>query len=251
MRRQALGITLEEDCVFSVRSATVGGHESLDRIPGQALLGAAASSLYSSLDRREAFVAFHSGRLRFGDGLPFDGIAQGFPVPLAWHHAKTDKAEANGRLMKEKVYNFLHQDKIVSRGQREEQPKQLRMGYVFTDGRIIKPARSLRMKTAIEPGEGRAAEGQLFGYESLVRGQYFATVIEAEENLDNELFKKVIGALRGDLLLGRSRSAEYGRAHAEAVEGAEPEALGDVHAHHRREAMARRYEALYDDLLSR
>lgn len=214
MKRHGIVITLLDDCVFSARTATVGSHESLDRIPGQALLGAVAARLYHRLDRRQAFEIFHSGRLRFGDGLPFDGSAQGIPVPLAWHHPKTARVETDGRLDGSQIHNFLHGSEIRA-GQRVEQPKQLRRGYVFPDGRIVRPATDLRLKTAIDPGTGRAAEGQLFGYESLIAGQRFAALIEADDDLDDRLFREVADALHGEVLLGRSRSAEYGRARIE------------------------------------
>lgn len=219
---RTLAIELIDDAVFSARAATEGGHESLDRIPGAALLGAAAAKLYARLDRKAAFAAFHSGRLRFGDGLPFDGGALGYPMPLAWHHAKNMPPDRGGRLDPDAVYNFQHGERIDPPADApsavERQPKQLRAGYVRPDGSWLRPARSLRLKTAIDPNTGRAAEGQLFGYDALARGQRFAARIEADGDLDAALFEQIIAALTGSLLLGRSRSAEYGRARAWTVD---------------------------------
>lgn len=220
--QQTLAIELLEDAIFSARSATEGGHGSLDRIPGAALLGAAAARLYKKLDRRDAFTAFHSGKLRFGDGLPLCGEAIAYPVPFAWYHAKSVPPAADGRLQKSVVHNFQFVSHITppagADNDTEVQPKQLRTGYVHADGTRIKPDHRLRLKTAIDPDKGRAAEGQLFGYDALARGQHFAARIEADDDVEQSLFDRVIEALTGKLLLGRSRSAEYGRARAWAID---------------------------------
>lgn len=221
MMRQTFIIELLEDCVFSAHAATEGGHESLDRITGSALLGAAAARLYAGMDRREAFLAFHSGKLRFGDGLPWNGRSVGYPVPLAWHHRKSERPHNGGRLAGDRLFNFLH-GVIPRDGEREDQPKQLRAGYVHPGGAYSKPRRGLRLKTAIDATTGRAAEGQLFGYDALARGQRFAAAIEADGDLDPALLERVVDVLQGEVLLGRSRSAEYGRAWVEPADIAAP-----------------------------
>ncbi len=222
MKHQALQIELLEDCVFSARAATEGGHESLDRVPGTALLGAAAARCYRNLDAARAFAAFHSGRLRFGDGLPWNGRAVAWPVPLCWHHPKMEKPEGEGgRLDGERLFNLIV-DGMPYRNGKRLQPKQLRNGYVREDGGYCKPAMGLRLKTAIEPTTGRAREAQLFGYQSLHRGQRFVAFIEADDDFDDELFRTVILALEGERLLGRSRSAEYGRVRISTVDAAPP-----------------------------
>jgi len=217
MKQRSLNIELIDDCVFSAHAATQGGHESLDRIPGATLLGVAASRLYAQLSRQQAWLAFHSGKLRFGDGLPLAGDQPGYPMPLSWHQRKSEQPGQGGRLTTGAVFNFLH-GSMPLQGDREAQPKQLRAGYIHADGRWTMPKHALRLKTAIDPGTGRAAEAQLFGYDSLARGQRFAACIEADADFDHGLFDRVIAALNGEILLGRSRSAEYGRARTRPAE---------------------------------
>jgi len=214
MKRQALKIELLDDCVFSASSATEGGHESLDRVPGAALLGAAASALYAMLTSDEAFTVFHSGQLRFGDGLPWDDASIGWPAPRCWHYPKTEEICDGGFLKAVTLYNFAFEERPKPKDDdgKDKQLKQLRDGYVHADGRHSKPLHSLRLKTAINPDTGRANEGQLFGYDALHRGQVFISLLEADDELDEKLFQQVVGALQGEVLLGRSRSAEYGRA---------------------------------------
>lgn len=209
---RTLWITLIDDCVFSERAATEGAHGTLDRIPGSALLGAAAARLYVHLSREEADAVFHSGRLRFCDGLPADEQIPAWPAPLCWHYAKSMRPQGE-MLNSVAVYNFLRVEAIpkAAPAQGHEQAKQLREGYVSRSGRWIKPKRNYRMKTAIAPETGRAADNQLFGYSALERGQTFIARIEADADFDAHLFSRVANVFEGQLLLGRSRSAEYGR----------------------------------------
>jgi CRISPR-associated protein (Cas_Cmr3). len=218
MMRQSFAIELLEDCVFSASAATEGGHESLDRIPGAALLGVAAARLYNSLGSGEAFTVFHSGKLRFNDGLPLRDGSIGFPVPLSWHHRKTDKVHQNGHVLSGAIYNLQFGAIPQGNDGRPPQPKQLRKGYIHLTGAYTIPNRELRLKTSINPKTGRAAEGQLFGYDALLRGQHFATSIEADPDFDRSLFQRVVEALSGVSFLGRSRSAEYGKAMVKPVE---------------------------------
>ena len=214
MLRAILELTLRDDVVVSERGATEGGHRGLDYLPGAQLLGAAAAKLYSALEAEESFVAFHSGRVRFGNALPVsvDG-ATCFPVPLSWHGIKDgDTTEKQGRIVGESVWNGCDHPKLAGR-----QTKQLRGGYVATEtGEVVRPALTLRMKTAVDPDTGRAARGQLFGYQSIARGTRFRAVLAADDSVGRELFDRLREALTGRLLLGRSRSAQYGEVWCEA-----------------------------------
>ncbi|MGH8563137.1 MAG: hypothetical protein ACREXW_03260 [Gammaproteobacteria bacterium] len=215
MRSHAFTIELLEDMVISRRPATLGGHESLDYLPGQTLLGACAARLYERLGQERAYLVFHSGRVRFGNAWPLAPDGQpAWPVPLAWHEKKAQPAKgSNGWLDPTKVYNFQHRDELEDGAQ----PRQLRTGYLDATGRLHEPTRYLRMKTAIDPSSGRAAEAQLFGYEAIARGTRLGGWIEADEDIDGSLFAQVTNSLEEELLLGRSRSAEYGRVRLGAV----------------------------------
>lgn len=208
-----LAITLLDDAVFSRSNATAGGHDTLSRIPGSALLGAAAARLYASLGSERAFLAFHSGKLRFGDGWPLtaDGTVA-LPAPLCLHRPKEGEwKHRNGmdtHIDRERVRNFLH----ASGFEDNAQPKQLRDGHLTLDGRWLEPAAWHRLKTAIDPEKGRASEGQLFGYSALQAGQRFAAEIHADADVPHDVLHAVLDALQGRVLLGRSRSAEYGAA---------------------------------------
>lgn len=212
-RRLNLTLTLIDDLVASQSGATEGGHESLDFIPGATLLGAVAARLYQALSRADAYLVFHSGAVRFSDGLPLVNDAPCWPMPLCWHAEKGQKFEdAHCRLQAAQID---WPERLRTRNPKA-QPKQLRDGFIRADGLVVRPSKTLRMKTAIDPRKGRIAQAQLFGYESLRAGQQFAASIEADAAVADHLWQKIatLFAAPTQLLLGRSRSAEYGRVHA-------------------------------------
>lgn len=215
MRELVLKITLLEDVVVNARPANEGGHEGLDHLPGYLLMGAAAHRLYPELDRPTAWRLFHSGQVWFGDALPLLDDQPAWPIPFCWHQAKGQQAIANGRIDPTKVYN-LQFGPLPNNAQ----PQQLREGYVSPDGRYVAIPKTFRMKTAIDPESGRVAESQLFGYESIPAGQTYVAWVRAPEALDSRLWERLVWALTAEdeLLLGRSRSAEYGRVAVERLD---------------------------------
>lgn len=218
-------LTLKDDCVFSERAATEGGHRGLDHVPGAAILGAVASRVYGSgrVGGADAFTLFHSGRVHFGNGLPLaDDGRPGLPVPLCWHYKKGDKPSRDNRLLPGKVFP-LSPEHIDA----EQQTEQMRSGYVTPGGEWLRPKRSLRLKTAIDPDKGSAEQGALFGYEGLNAGQRFAARITWDANLPEPLVDTLRRAIPATLLLGRSRSAEYGLVEIEQQDLPEPDAPTD------------------------
>lgn len=212
MKRHALQITLQDDLVLSVRNATTGGHECLPYIPGTALRGWAGSQLYAALGE-DAFTVFHSGQVRFGDARPCGPHGHpALPVPLSWHMDKgrpQRKAHDEHRWLAENLYNLA----ALPPGQMLHdvlQPRGVREGFVTLDGLRIKPQHRERMMTAIND-DGTAAHGQLFGYESLARGQRFEAVLSFDDQVPEALVQRVLAVFEGTLRLGRSRSSGYGR----------------------------------------
>lgn len=210
MTHVALKITLKDAVVLSERESTMGGHRTLRHIPGSVLLGVAASRLYRRLSADDAFLVFHSGRVRFMGGFPsMDGHAPAWPMPLALHRAKLGKGD--------EVINACFG--VPDDGR---QRVALREGFL-ADGQggpnVRLSPRTMRVtKTAIDASTGSAAESQLFSYECLAPGQVFIAGIEADDDVPSPLVDAVKAALIGEVRLGRSRSAEFGRATIEQVD---------------------------------
>lgn len=211
MKRIALDIELLEDLVLSARAASAGAPETLDAIPGAVLLGAAARKLYAGLSSEQAFTLFHGGAVSFGSALPLAAAEVAWPVPRCWERVKDQDdwkqgaAPAPVHLVAERIYSRLFGVPA------DLQTKALRDAYVTASGAYVKVRRTLRLRTAIDPDTGRAADAQLFGYEAIEAGQRFRAVLSAETAEHHDLLERAADALCGIATLGRSRSAEYGR----------------------------------------
>lgn len=206
---KTLTVTLEllDETVVSERAATEGGHRCLDYIPGANLLGWSAAQLYSTLSRHEAWTIFHSGKVRFGNALPLTASGSvARPMPLCWHENKGgNRAVKDDKIQATSLLNLLHCEPEAG-----IQPRQLRAGYVTERGEVVKPRRVMRMKTAIDPDQGRAANAQLFGYEAIVAGTRFQAILSSDDDVDSDLLEKLRDSLNRLIRLGRSRSAQYG-----------------------------------------
>ncbi|MFK8016969.1 MAG: hypothetical protein AB8G17_16195 [Gammaproteobacteria bacterium] len=208
MKRWAINIELLEDCILGARAATAGGHRGLDYIPGSALLGMAAAQIYRGPKKAQAFTLLHSGKVRFGWGLPLaPSGSQAYPVPLTWQRVKGDPYvnPGTGNLDAGRIYCAL-QD--IPQG---SQPKQLRSGYVTIAGEYVHPPRNFHLKTAIDPTTGRAADAQLFGYDAIAAGSRFSATLMVDDDVDSNAVKALLNALEGERLLGRSKAAQFGR----------------------------------------
>ncbi|MBO0613278.1 hypothetical protein [Thiothrix fructosivorans] len=216
MKTLDLVITLLDDCIFSERNATEGAHQALDYIPGGALLGAVAARLYSGMPPAQAFDWFHSGKMRFGNAYPLTTNRQRtFPMPACWHQAKGKSPIEGDKIEAGKVWRL---DKRENNALPEnQQPQQLRSGYLALDGQLAETHKSFRMKTAIDAEKGRAKDSALFGYDALQAGQRFYAQISCDDAMTAADMAKLETVLKQPLLLGRSRSAEYGRATIEIL----------------------------------
>lgn len=211
-----LRITLLTDASFQASSATVGPVETLSRVPGAALLGAAARRLYTHVGT-DAWDLFHSGRTRFGDGLPEDSGAPAgpaLPMPLSLH---VPKGKRDRRTSGNEIYLTSYILNFAQMSARDRPlAESLREGYLGAQLQWILPARHVSMRTAIGEG-GRAREGLLYQVSALPAGSVFLARIDLDDAIAHRS-ADLIQAFDGvELELGRSRSAELGRARADVV----------------------------------
>lgn len=217
MRSLRVQIELLSDAAFPETSATLGSPRSLDFIPGSALLGALAAHGGHSRARAAhlAWDLFHSGRVRYGNGLPLDEAGRpAAPVPVSFHVAKGEDAfEEEGYFLSGAVRNH-------ARGGRDPgiAYTQIREGFVGTGLQVVRPPHLGSMRTAVGEG-GRARKGLLFYIDALAEGTVFESRIDLDDGLDSAA--AFIEQAFGDAVirLGRSRSAELGRARVRLVDG--------------------------------
>ena len=193
-------IVLENDVALSQSSASVSGGRTLKYVPGAALLGAVARH-YEELEPEMAFELFHSGRVRFGNAFLEAEGSRALPVPLCFHRRKKNP---NGPVLN------LAADKRPQK----QQLVQVRDGYFTRGGLLASVGTSYTMRTSVEE-KGRAREGFLFGMEALRAGQAFRARISADRDAALEQVQRLL--VGQTIRLGRSRSAEFGKAKIEAV----------------------------------
>lgn len=207
MKTLDLRMTLTEPTVLSTTAATTGAAMTSDYIPGGRLLGWVASRLYTRLNGTDAFTLFHSGQVRFNDGLPLfedsaatlDTVALPVPFCLAWH--KEDADARNPALAVNTLTTSLADEPMERAAGGHVEGRNLRSVTAAIDwGR----------KTAINPKKGRAEEAQLFGYAALRLGQRFLASIEFDDGVAQSLIDAVQNLFPDTIHVGKSRAAEFG-----------------------------------------
>lgn len=225
-------LVLEEDAVITANSATTGGHQGLGYIPGAALLGAVARHFEEAQQAGIAWHLFHSGQVRFGDARWLDESRRSpaLPVPLSFHGPKGQDPEDLADPAAEWFdFTLVTGDgrighKPINRGDAEMDPA----------GRIRGLRREFRLKTAVDYASQRASDGQLFGYDAISAGAElgFTVAIDLDGDDRDKATDLVQRAFADPIRLGRSRSAEFGRAVVHRVDrpfpslGSRP--LGDL-----------------------
>lgn len=186
-----LRIDLVDDVV--VRQTTDAGFDVGNGIPGSTLLGAAARLLYDELGS-DAFEAFHSGAVRFGDAMPAADGEPAWPLPRALHR---EKGVADGPCVP-----FVR-GKRPTTGQWEPMTGALLLGTLRKHQLEVRTS----LRTSISE-RGTARSGLLYSLVALARGQSLLSRLEAE---DPALLARVVEALDGRRVhLGRSKGAEFG-----------------------------------------
>lgn len=192
-----LEVELLSPVAISAHAATVGGHETLTRIPGSQLLGATARLLRldpSAPPGDEAWRILFSGEVRFGDCWPEADGQPAYLVPGCLHRPKGEREGP--------AFNLAVEDRPAGK-----QLEPLRDLHLTTTGVTVEPRRTQTLRTAIQE-HGRSREGFLFGIESLDPGQRFLGRIDADDPSRLEAVRRLLDGQT--LAIGRSRGAEFG-----------------------------------------
>jgi hypothetical protein len=103
MIKQTFQIEFLDDIVLNSNSATTMGlGDTLDYIPGSALLGITANN-NSYKEFKNSFETFHSGKVRFGDGHILSGNNYSYKIPFSYFINKGEN------LKEAKIYHHHQQ----------------------------------------------------------------------------------------------------------------------------------------------
>lgn len=146
---------------------------------------------------------FFNGSTRYLDGYPRQGATRSLPTPLSWHWPKGTDSEATDLAVK-----------VLSK---EDRTQWQAVGKPFLcmdaeegDVRWTRIKRQVAVHTQRDREFGRPREGAgaVYRYDALAAGQTFEAAILCDEESDADTLECF---LKGELLLGGSRSAGYGR----------------------------------------
>jgi hypothetical protein len=195
--------TLLSDIVLNSKLATEGNMTTLDHIPGSNFLGIVASELYKD-SSESSFELFHSGKVSFGDAHISSNNEIAYPMPLSFFQIKGADIETN----KVYLHHLLPSEQLTDGGKRL-QLKQIRSGYMTSDGSVIKEIpKNFSLKSAYDRKNRTSEDGKMFGFESLEKGLQFIFSVRFE---DDNLIEIVNKSLDGTKRLGKSKNAEYGQ----------------------------------------
>ena len=200
------------DVILNQNAATEGNQQTLDFIPGNNFLGIAAGKLYIDCNE-ETKLLFHSGEVRFGDAHPASGDERTLRIPACMFHPKMQKVSESC---------YIHQGYDRDKDSEKLQLKQCRTGFYLFDtakntAQEIKTEKTFAIKSAYDAAERRSRDGQMYGYQSLDKGQTFIFEVELTDKAESHS-DKIIEALEGKRRIGRSRTAQYGLVKIEKME---------------------------------
>lgn len=203
MKKIQFKCTLLSDVIINQKAATKGRLQTLDFIPGSNFLGIAAS-VYGELSDEESLLAFHSGKVRFGDAHPGIQSNRSLRIPLSFSYPKLSSIEKE---------LYVHHAINDHQKLKEKQLKQCRTGfYVFNEKKAteVKVDNNFAIKSAYDREKRRSADEQLYGYESIRKGIEMYFELTYDDDVPEDLITKLKSALIGNKRVGRSRTAQYG-----------------------------------------
>ena len=221
-------ITLLEPAILTALEGDPNESVSLNYMPGSVLRGAVIGRYMSGKRPKELDAAdksvrdlFFNGSTRYLNAYPL-GYAgkRSLPAPLSWHQDKTAVSHEEDD-SPAPVYDFAINNILGD----IEQPIRVKKPF-YTRGedyvRFVRPDYQLSVHTARNRRYGRAmrlspgfigpedeAYGAVYRYTALVARQSFKAAIICDNDRDAET---LLPLLEGEVFLGGSRTAGYGRA---------------------------------------
>ncbi len=197
------------DVVLNTRTATAGNQKTLDFIPGSCFLGIVAST-FNQFTFKEKELLF-SGKVRFGDAhitIPLSDkeLCRSLLIPASMMYPKLQSIYSS-------CYIHHHYERNRDKSGDDGLPMQLKQSrsgyYLFQNGTAIEVPthKGYALKSAYDRDTLRAADEQMYGYESLDKGALFLFDVESDEE---SLLRMIEELLIGVKRIGRSRTAQYG-----------------------------------------
>lgn len=219
-------LKLREPVLANSLAGDTNSARSLHYVPGGLVRGALINNYRldknaeaSNDEFRRFFLSNETRYLHaypwYGNERDSDENLRALPTPLAW---KVPKATAAGSTTRAtQVFNLAQTDS------EEHGLTGVKFDLWWRDGNEIRSpeiAVQFNVHTQRDAIRGRAKEdlGAVFRYEALPAGLLVCGIILTANKQDAEEIKKLLRRNGGELLLGKARTAGYGRASVEKVE---------------------------------
>lgn len=201
-------LTLEEPVLANSLAGDTNSARSLPYVPGGLIRGALVR-LYQGEKKagdRDFQRLFLKGNTRFFHAYPEIHGKRALPVPLAWKTHKDDLSRG--------IENFAQAPK------EDIDLETPRFRFYIPGGTTVWKVRErwqVNVHTQRDAVFGRSKgpeQGAVFRYEALPAGLQLRGIVLAEEREDAETIKQL---LAGNIMLGKARTAGYGRARVKIV----------------------------------
>ncbi len=190
MKKIDFKVTFLSDIVLQASSNNEGKIENLDFIPGSNFLGMVARN-YTAFDN--PFDIFHSGKVRFGDASLLVDDKPTYKVPFSYYKPKLGGNPKNHHL--------------IEKFSADEQLKQIRSGFITSDGTVVKPRYNYTQKSAYDKINRRSKDGTMYGFSAIQKDMTWQFSLTYDASIE---IKQVVEKLLGKKQLGKSKSAQYG-----------------------------------------
>ncbi len=217
MEKKYFRCTLLSNVMLNNSTSTEHNMYTLNYIPASNFLGIVAGQFSKNA---EVIKDLLSGKkVKFGNALISNGEQLSYAVPFSYFMDKL-----NNNILEENASVYLHHliDKNPVTDGKEIQLQQQQSGFLNTKGEFWKTVETnFALKSAYDSKKRKSKDSQMYGFQSLEKGQVFMFSLLVE---DNDFYdKKVKPNLVGKRKIGKSKSAEYGWIKIEEVKNIKEE----------------------------
>ncbi len=214
MEKRHFKCTLKSNVMLNNNTSTEHNMYTLNYIPASNFLGIVASQFSENV---EVIKDLLSGeKVKFGNALISNGEQPSYAVPFSYFMDKLNNniTEKNASIY---LHHLIEKNPVNEKTKKEIQLQQKRSGFFNTKDEFWKTVETnFALKSAYDSKKRKSKDSQMYGFQSLEKGQVFMFSLIIEDN--NFYDKKVRPYLVGEQKIGKSKSAEYGLVEIEEVE---------------------------------
>jgi hypothetical protein len=202
MRELIFEVEFLSDIVLPATSNNEGNIKQLDFISGSNFLGMVAKN-YDKFG--DSFKVFHSGAVKFGDGVVLKDNKPTYKMPLSFFHEKLDDSKIFNHHKIEDFSKFI-------------QLKQKRSGYITYELEVAQIDYNYSQKSAYDKTKRRSKDSSMYGYNAIQSGTNWQFSIKVDVTISSNDIELIKSNIIGNQRLGKSKSSQYGLVNINFIE---------------------------------